>query len=150
MEIDIVNDKEFLARIICSPLMIKQGLISPSAYTLEVMKSGDLDAYISVWRLGRKKPTKENVKFSPRSKGNTWVGYAKIKTKEVREEHYQDVQTLVTAEYKKIDNYYHAGIWYVLKNNTSVNAGVSMNPNYIKIAERLAKKSKAVLWGINR
>lgn len=146
MDKDKVEDNEYLARIICSPLMFRNGIISPSAYFLEIMRSGDLDSYISVWRLSRKKPNKSNVKFPPRAKDNTWIGYAKIKTEDVRAEHYKDVRTLVKSEYKHESNNFHAGIWYVLKKDISVNAGICLNPNYIKVAEKLAKKSKAVIW----
>jgi hypothetical protein len=105
-----IDESEDIARIIFSPSMVEEGKVSASAFFMDDLKSGP-EEYVSVWRLGRRVPTKDNVKFSPRHDGDTLVGYATLNVSACHKIDFTECKASIKPHPSK-QNPAHAGIHY--------------------------------------
>ena len=137
-----IADEEDVARIIFSPSMVINGKVAPSAFFMDNLHSGP-ESYISVWRSSYKVPTKENITFKARKKGDNLAGYATIGVAECHAINFEDYNTKIKP-HPNISNPAHAGIHI----NKGVNAvkGQCYDPSYLMLATIIAGKCVLVTF----
>ncbi|WP_165154733.1 hypothetical protein [Parabacteroides sp. ZJ-118] len=140
-ELQTLVDEEMIARILFSPSMILDGAISPSAFFLAILKSGDPESYLSVWRIALKVPSRENVKFKPRKEGDTLYGYAELSVGSCHRVKTQGYHCKVMVN-PHSPNQYHAGIYYYRDEKPMI--GASYAPEFVMMASYLASQSRLI------
>lgn len=140
-ELQLLVDEELIARIIFSPSMIFDGVVSPSAFFLTILNSGVPEDYISVWRTAIKVPSRENVKFKPRKKGDALYGYAELAVGSCHRAKARGYHCKVMVN-PHSPNQYHAGIYYFHEKMPVV--GVSYAPEFVMMASYLASQAHLI------
>lgn len=104
-----VCDDEELDRIIFSPSMVTDGIVSYSAFTLIVLNSGQNESYLSVFRALYWNRLPSGVTFPPRKKEDTLYGYATLFASDYRNAKIENIYCTVKQWGRKR---YHAGVQY--------------------------------------
>lgn len=132
-----ITDKENIARVILSPMMVEDDEVSPSAFFLRDLKPPE--DYVSVLRHNYIIPTPEDVSMIRVPKGNTLYGYALINVGICRNISYKDIMIDVLSHPSQ-KNPYHAGIHYTKSGNAI--KGSCADPDFIIVARMLANNSE--------
>ena len=131
-----INDRENIARLVFSPMMVEDGKVSPSAFFLRNLKSPE--NYVSVLRHDYIVPTHENVSMIHPPKDNIIYGYALINVGVCRNITHKNIMIDVLSHPNQ-NNKYHAGIHYS-KLGRAIK-GECTDPDFIIVAGMLANKS---------
>lgn len=141
MPLDFVEDDEKVARILFSPSMVEDGEIAPSAYNLEILKSGTRESYVSVDRITYRTPKKQYYNIVPRHVGDYMSGYAWTFAYEIRSASLGDIEIYLNP-YPSRNNPFHAGISYNEKGKLI--RGKNESPLFLAVTSKLAKLSRYV------
>lgn len=132
-----VEDAEQVARAMFSPsFFTEEGEIGPQAFYMEILKRGEAEAYISLFRLGLCDDIKTAIKrIPPRKPGDEIRGYGELNVGEIRRiqiplmELDEEVKALIDViPTPSKNNPAHAGI-IIKMNDKSVNAFDFYTPN---------------------
>ena len=131
-----IDDAENIARVLYSPLLVEDGIVSASAFYLRNLKSPE--KYVSVFRHDYVVPTLENTSFIRVPEDNEMYGYALLNVGECRRISFNEIKTEVLSHPKE-KNPSHAGIHFNKGNETI--KGTCIDPDFMIITQMLANFS---------
>ena len=140
---NVVFDSERVARVLFSPSYISEGRVAPTAFRWYVLKTGDVEDYISVLRESGQDINALSLKFRPRDRGDERFGYAWLLVKGVRNiSGFMNNTTVNVKPFpsKKLPN--HAGI-EVYVDGRKVDAHTPIVPEVMVVQKLLAELCSA-------
>lgn len=127
-----IDDKEQVARILFSPSHIYEGRVSPKAFKLEKLKSGAED-YISVLRYDAERLDEVSLIFRPRTKGDARYGYTFLNVCDVRDLDYEIANRRVSLLPKPSKHLpFHAGIFLSIDGRIQTANDISPDIDYFQ------------------
>lgn len=136
-----ISNKENIARVIFSPMMVEDDEVSPSAFYLRNLRTPE--NYVSVFRHDYIRLSLENVSMIRPPKDNIIYGYALINVGICRGITHKDIMVDVLSHPNR-GNPYHAGIHYSKSGEAII--GACEDPDFIIIAKQLANNSELSLF----
>lgn len=133
-----VDETEEVARILFAPSMVKGDRVTAGAFALTILASGDEEEYLSVWRTKFRIPTRDNVKFKPREKGDSLFGYAQLLVSTIHKQDIANCQARVKRDSPN-QNAYHVGVYYTL--NSKLIVGKHMPKELLLLLGRISKNA---------
>lgn len=140
-----IDEAEEVARIIFSPSMVEGDRVSRNAFLLCVLKSGQKEDYLSVWRTKHRTPTRENVNFSPRNADDEVFGYATLYVEAIHNLEILGCKACVkgksiciNGEFKPCEHH-HVGVYYTLSTDPII--GECDDPAFMAFTMELANQA---------
>ena len=131
-----IDDIENIARVLYSPLLVEDGVVSASAFHLRNLKRPE--EYVSVFRHDYVIPTLKNTSFIRVPEDNEMYGYALLNVGKCRGISFKEIKTEVLPHPNE-KNPSHAGIHYNKGNETI--KGICIDPDFMIITQMLANNS---------